>query len=570
MSILIRTSWYAEAVRETEGKSGGKDTAVRARWAWQVMDTTAFSTWLLMHIPSGLHAFATRGLVTTRLEDGRTIATLDQSPDGIQAVLAERPYLVIKDSKLVIPPGLVRYTVIYERVDARQVAPIRRVVYGWHRSARSVGSQTGSGGVRFQIPRDAGGVVVGYSHNHVAVAGTYAHIPRGLLFSHGKIFDAATGEERGAYQDRDEFIMGFLGDRYVVTQNGATVVHDVAHLSMRTPRYFCAVLLRPNDRVVDAAWMPLAGGQVTARMRSSLSAGAMPQRAGATVEQHARVEAAASFNSLVVHARQRHIYTRAGVEAGISGARMHCRVRVHARPAFDLGADVTAAMGGYARVVLGEPRVAKTRAVMRSLARAGRQRVAAMPRMRMYAQVQTAPHGTVALLSSLGARSEVASVLVYLQIIHKGLTLGEVVTTLKSVLEVIHEQLALTTDVQARATLQQTIHELLTLRGLKPEADTGYETWVVNPDTGASTTYSGFDFNSYCERGGEYFAANDQGIHRLSGDTDNGRKIRAAIQLGDIDFAQSTFKGISECYIRGEDQRTAGAAGGGAGQGVSL
>lgn len=80
-----------------------------------------------------------------------------------------------------------------------------------------------------------------------------------------------------------------------------------------------------------------------------------------------------------------------------------------------------------------------------------------------------------------------------------------------------------------------------------PGADT--ETFAFNVDSGGSTSYTRFGFNSYAQLGGRFYGANERGIFALQGNTDEGAPIRACINLGKLDFGSSTKKTISECFI---------------------
>lgn len=76
-----------------------------------------------------------------------------------------------------------------------------------------------------------------------------------------------------------------------------------------------------------------------------------------------------------------------------------------------------------------------------------------------------------------------------------------------------------------------------------------HETWVINVDTPASTTYTNYGFNSYALSGGRYFGAGPDGIYQLDGDTDAGDPIRAYMHLGKRDFGSKTKKTIYNAYV---------------------
>jgi len=80
-----------------------------------------------------------------------------------------------------------------------------------------------------------------------------------------------------------------------------------------------------------------------------------------------------------------------------------------------------------------------------------------------------------------------------------------------------------------------------------PESDN--ETWVINLDSGGTTSYSNYAFNSFALIGGKYYGASAAGIFELEGDTDAGALIRARVALGELDFGSPMLKTVSEAYV---------------------
>jgi hypothetical protein len=75
------------------------------------------------------------------------------------------------------------------------------------------------------------------------------------------------------------------------------------------------------------------------------------------------------------------------------------------------------------------------------------------------------------------------------------------------------------------------------------------EVWVVNDESGASTSYEGYGFNSFCKFKNKYYGAKADGVFLLEGDTDHGALVRSAISLGKQDFGTSIQKAVPSCYI---------------------
>lgn len=73
--------------------------------------------------------------------------------------------------------------------------------------------------------------------------------------------------------------------------------------------------------------------------------------------------------------------------------------------------------------------------------------------------------------------------------------------------------------------------------------------WVVNMDSAASSQYDNYGFNSFFVRDGESYGVADDGIYRLSGDTDLLAPITAQINTGSTRFGSSKDKVLPAVYI---------------------
>jgi hypothetical protein len=96
----------------------------------------------------------------------------------------------------------------------------------------------------------------------------------------------------------------------------------------------------------------------------------------------------------------------------------------------------------------------------------------------------------------------------------------------------------------------------LTAMSLQAQAVAGHaalddvgRVWVVNMESAASTQYSNYGFNSFFVRNGESYGVADDGIYRLTGDTDLLEPIDAQINLGSNRLGASTDKRLPAVYI---------------------
>lgn len=78
--------------------------------------------------------------------------------------------------------------------------------------------------------------------------------------------------------------------------------------------------------------------------------------------------------------------------------------------------------------------------------------------------------------------------------------------------------------------------------------DTTSRVWVVNMETGASSQYDNYGFNSFFERDGISYGVADDGIYRLDGDTDAGADIDALVESAQSDFGAPQKKRVVNVY----------------------
>lgn len=74
------------------------------------------------------------------------------------------------------------------------------------------------------------------------------------------------------------------------------------------------------------------------------------------------------------------------------------------------------------------------------------------------------------------------------------------------------------------------------------------ECWVVNWETGATSRYEDFAFNSFATLDGRPFGMRSDGLYLLEGDTDAGAPIRASFSLGERTLGVQGLKRIEQVY----------------------
>lgn len=103
---------------------------------------------------------------------------------------------------------------------------------------------------------------------------------------------------------------------------------------------------------------------------------------------------------------------------------------------------------------------------------------------------------------------------------------------------------ALTTSMVVQAVMNSTG----TGAGFVPIAEQDNETWVVNLDTNASSTYENFGFNSFGQVGDVFIGVREDGVYLLDGDTDDGDAIHASVSYGKQDFGSRKLKRMESAY----------------------
>ena len=75
------------------------------------------------------------------------------------------------------------------------------------------------------------------------------------------------------------------------------------------------------------------------------------------------------------------------------------------------------------------------------------------------------------------------------------------------------------------------------------------QVWAFHLDANGSTRYEDYRFNSFATIGGVTYGANDGGIYRLDGDTDDGVDIRSLVDFGSLSFGTNQRKAMPYVYV---------------------
>ena len=94
--------------------------------------------------------------------------------------------------------------------------------------------------------------------------------------------------------------------------------------------------------------------------------------------------------------------------------------------------------------------------------------------------------------------------------------------------------------------------DMLVIDGVPSLDDYGL-VWCVNMDTGASSQYEQYGFNSFFERDGYYYGVAEDGIYQLDGDDDAGNDIASLIDFGTNNLGVLGKKGVQNVHVGTSD-----------------
>ena len=83
----------------------------------------------------------------------------------------------------------------------------------------------------------------------------------------------------------------------------------------------------------------------------------------------------------------------------------------------------------------------------------------------------------------------------------------------------------------------------------RPAVSSDSRVWVVNIDTGATSQYDDYGFNSFFAESGKYYGVAEDGVYLLEGDTDNGNAIAAEIEAGLTDYGSKHKKRLLRVLV---------------------
>lgn len=444
-------------------------------------------------------------------------------------------------------------------VPAVPASPSRRIDSpppGWTAFARSQASVTGNARAEFYVSAQAAGVAIGLAPLAAPAAG-YGHIRHGLMFADGAVRNLNTGADCGSYTDASKAEVRVEQGTVSFWVGGVQVGSEASGYSLGEPLHLSAVLFGNGDFVNSPVLVQINAGTSTAAL-SKLSAFGGDHNASYSAARLGPLTARSSVASrsraglpALMGASADRPY--GGSQASLAGLSVSSYGGALAgAPTAESFAQLAAATATSVVLVGGTGTAGATLGAMSGLSADrpyGASRAIMAPAQALSYTLST---GTAFLLDDatwlvdvpmLGTTVNDARMTAAVSV--------DVPTTAAGQLQTVELRDHVTLDVvfsftgEALADARDVIwfDVPLDVPGAFMDA------WSVNADTGGSSTYDNFAFNSLACIGGRYFGAGEGGIFELVGDTDDGQPVRASLDLGLRNFGTSNLKTVDTCFL---------------------
>ena len=458
-------------------------------------------------------------------------------------------------------------TVYHPAVPATPGSPAMTVEYpprGWTSFARSIAVQPGASSMSFRVKASVAGVAVGFmpASQPTPTVG-YGHLHDGLLFTNNTVALLRSGVSLGSYVESDEFTILRKRDGTVIVQRNGTDIdtrttQDSLDL-LATPTAMAVAMYASGDALYDPEFSAIAGGTGTLSLPALMTLAADHAMASASMGIPALILSAGGGLGGLIALPALQMFAGAG-------SRAQAVMRL---PALELlayggtlpvttssGADMTTpgmVMSGISLVGSnGEGDMVLPRMTLMAADRVyGEARMTAPP-MNMVGYDEPSDEAYALTTLRLSPTALASSITVVTMM--DGVTVGATAVATQMVEAVANASVGVQSTLTAEQILEAVMNTLVragstsVLEGLTGRADQDTIVWHEAGD-GGSTMYRGYPFNSYAQIGGQYYGASEDGLFLLDGDSDAGQPIRAAVDLGTLDFGTTTKKTISQAYI---------------------
>ena len=432
---------------------------------------------------------------------------------------------------------------------------------GWNAGARSVGFLKGPGKVEFKVPQTVVGAVVGI--NDAGVDPGYTNIENAWYFTNGlaRVFELGVSKfYSGPYVTGDRFAVKRVNGIVSYWKNDALVYTSVA---LNTAEVFLdASLYAGDDSVYDPEITELmfGGGEMAPLYGSSNHAG-YPQEGRSygslrplTGQSYPASRSAASLAPFIGLSSDR-IYGQSVVSLqpleveSIGGMMM---------PSFSIantailyltggGTGLTGEIGGSNSSLPAFDGLSSGDDSLITLRSYGEAVVSLQPMIGVGYAYEGNTNAT--MMTIAGAFGDMTAPIERFVVMNSDLTMATYITVTKQVDGTLSSNFSMLTNMDMQATLEAVMTSLVMMSFGVPVFDDVNQSWVVNANTGASSRYEDFPFNSFGKIGKSYYGCKSDGLYLLEGSADGAAPIRASVNFGNSNFGTSLLKGCTNAYL---------------------
>lgn len=437
-------------------------------------------------------------------------------------------------------------------------SPARRISSppeGWTAYARSLNWVADYAHAEFFVRGSAAGVAIGLAPL-IAPSVGYGHIPAGVLLTNGTVRSLRTGATLGNYTSASKIEINLKDGSLEYRVGGAQVATEPASYARGAPLYLSAALYGAGDDVDAPVLTQLFGGSSQAELAPLAAFGG---------DRHAGMSAARLAGLVASSAMAARSYAALTPLAAFSqdrpGASSHAALPLLLVSSY--GGAVVATPTTESVAVI--PPLQAASVVLVGASGSGEASISAMRALSAdrpygYSVASVAPLAALGYETPAGLAMLLDDAIFYVDVPLLGTTINDArmlptvevdVPVAPKNIQVVELLDQITLDVvfsftgEALADARDVIwfDVPLDVPGAFMDA------WSVNADTGGSSTYDNFAFNSLACIGGRYFGAGESGIFELVGDTDDGQPVRASLDLGLRNFGTSNLKTVDTCFL---------------------
>lgn len=432
---------------------------------------------------------------------------------------------------------------------------------GWNARARSRDSAVGGFNIRFEVPVNSVGVIVGVTGQDQADSG-YADVLFGLLVERGQA-RVMVGPAPGAVVPHGVFGLRMVNGVLDVLVDGV-VEHSASVAYNPSQRYWMtAALYAGGDQVLNAEFLTaggtpdpgpyVEGGENLALLapligvgyaEAALLQGGTSRLRPLSAEARMAARGWGYLSELDVFGGAgpygEGISTLAPLGGGGTGPGFITPAFAYSigylSPLTGLGGGSTGGFGeGESRLLpltgLGGDHVY------------GQGRSLLAP---LLASAGVIPADEAFLISRVTARAPLAAGLVLFVAFTSSLQVAAVVEATVTQDAQVLSGLSVSTSMGSAADLEAVIHSVLGLPVF--QALESGEQWAVTDGKQASR-YVGYGFNSFATINGKHYGAKKDGIYLLEGASDAGVQIDVGMVLGKLDFGTAKLKRVENVYV---------------------